>query len=225
MESPNPQSRKEKSDESYFSELAARSVCGDEPLFLLPTSLAQAEERPGDPEIKTLKGQIVQLRARLDQNPGDYEALQGIGIAYHDLAITDSKAYAQKAVQYLEKAYQNKPDNNIIFCYLGSAYTLLAKDVGDRSQQANYVNKGFEDMDKAVRKDPDNIAIRMVRGNNSRALPRFLNRRSIAYEDFQHLAGLFEKGVQVPPPIKILCLSQPSWVVQKGRRCRQSSGI
>jgi hypothetical protein len=171
-------------------------------VFLLPASLAQAEERPGELDIKTLKGQIVQLKARLDQNPGDYEALQGIGIAYHDLAITDSKAYAQKAVQYLEKACQNKPDNNIILCYLGSAYTLLAKEVGDRSKQANYVNKGFEDMDKAVRKDPDNIAIRMVRGNNSRALPRFLNRRPIAYEDFEHLAGLFEKGVQVPPQLK-----------------------
>jgi len=176
-------------------------------VFLLLTSLAYAEERPEDTDLKALLGQAAQLQNRLDQDPSDYEALRGLGIVYHGMALKDSRAYAKKAVQYLEKAHQKRIDDNVVLCYLGSAYTLLAKDAGDRIAQMSYVNKGVEYMDKAVRKDTDNISdyitIRLTRANNSIRLPKFLNRRPIAYEDFEHLAGLFEKGLQVPSQLRI----------------------
>jgi len=176
-------------------------------VFLLLTSLAYAEERPEDTDLKALLGQAAQLQNRLDQNPSDYETLRGLGTVYHSLALKDSKAYAKKAVQYLEQAHQKRIDDNVVLCYLGSAYTLLAKDAGDRIAQMSYVNKGVEYMDKAVRKDTDNISdyitIRLTRANNSIRLPKFLNRRPIAYEDFEHLAGLFEKGLQVPSQLRI----------------------
>lgn len=57
-------------------------------------------------------------------------------------------------------------------------------------------------MDKAVLKEPDNITIRLTRAHNSKTIPRFFNRRSIAYEDFEHLANLFEKGLNVPSRLK-----------------------
>lgn len=176
-------------------------------VFLLSTSLAYAEERPEDMDLKALLGQAAQLQNRLDQNPSDYEALRGLGTVYHSMALKDSKAYAKKAVQYLEQAHQKKIDDNVVLCYLGSAYTLLAKDAGDPTDQISYVNKGVEYMDKAVRKDIDNITdyitIRLTRANNSIRLPKFLNRRPIAYEDFEHLAGLLEKGLKVPPQLRI----------------------
>jgi len=172
-------------------------------VFLLLTSLAYAEERPDDMDLKALLGQAAQLQNRLDQNPSDYEALRGLGTVYHSMALKDSKTYAKKAAQYLEKAHQKRIDDNVVLCYLGSAYTLLAKGAGDPMDQMSYVNKGVEYMDKAVRKDPDNITIRLTRANNSKALPKFLNRQPIAYEDFEHLAGLFEKGLRVPSQLRI----------------------
>jgi hypothetical protein len=173
-------------------------------VFLLLTSLAYAEERPENMDLKALLGQAAQLQQRLDQNPSDYEALRNLGIVYHHMAIKDSKAYAKKAVQYLEQAHQKRIDDNVVLCYLGSAYTLLAKDAWNPLSRTYYLNKGVEYMDKAVRKDPDNITVRLIRANNSKALSsRFLSQRSIAYEDFEHLASLFEKGLKVPSQLRI----------------------
>ena len=150
-------------------------------VFLLLTSLVHAEERSENMDLKALLVPAAQLKERLDQNPSDYEALQGLGIVYHNMALKDFKAYAKKAAQYLEQAYQKKPDDNVALCYLGSAYTMLAKDAWNPMSKLSYVNKGIECMDKAVRKDPDNITMRLTRANNSKALPKFLNRGSIAY--------------------------------------------
>jgi len=171
-------------------------------VFLLLTSLAYAEEKPEDKELAAVLAQITQLQQRLDQNPSDYEALRDLGIAYHNAALKDSKVYAKKAIEYLEKAHAKKMDDNVVLCYLGSAYTLLAKDASNPMDQMSFVNKGVEYMDKAARKDPDNITIRMTRANNSKSLPKFLNRRPIAYEDFEHLADLFERGLKVPFQLK-----------------------
>jgi tetratricopeptide (TPR) repeat protein len=171
-------------------------------VLLLCASQVRAEERPENMDLKALSVQAAQLQHRLDQNPADYETLKGLGIVYHSMALKDSKAYAKKAVQYLEQANQKKSDDTEVLCYLGSAYTLLAKDVGDLMSKSSYMNRGVEYMDKAVRMDPDNISVRMIRANNSKNLPRFLNRRSIAYEDFEHLAGLFEKRPDVSSSLK-----------------------
>jgi hypothetical protein len=171
-------------------------------VLLLFASQVRAEERPENMDLKALSVQAAQLQQRLEQNPTDYEALKGLGIVYHGMALKDSKAYAKKAVQYLEQANQKKSDDTEVLCYLGSAYTLLAKDAGDLMNKSSYMNRGVECMDKAVRMDPDNISFRLIRANNSKNLPRFLNRRSVAYEDFEHLAVLFEKRPDVSPSLK-----------------------
>lgn len=172
-------------------------------VFRFATPPVHADERPEKMDLQALSVKAAQLKERLDQNPSDYEALQGLGTFYHYMALKDSKTYTKKAVQYLEQAYQKRPDDNMVLCYLGSSYTLLAKDAWNPFSKSSYANKGFERMDKAIRKDPDNITIRLTRAYNSKNLPKFLNRRSIAYEDFEHLAGLFEKGLKVPSSLKI----------------------
>lgn len=171
-------------------------------VFLLFASLGRAEERLENMDLKALSVQAAQLQQSLDQNPADYEALKGLGIVYHGMALKDSKGYAKKAVQYLEQAKQKKFDDTVVLCYLGSAYTLLAKDASDLSSITSNTNKGIGFMDKAVRTDPDNISVRLIRAHNSKNLPKFLNRRSVAYEDFEHLAGLFEKNLGVSPSLK-----------------------
>ena len=172
-------------------------------VLLLFASLAFAEERPEDMDLKALSVRAVQLQQRVDQNPSDDEALRDLRIVYHDMAIKDSKAYGQKAAQYLEQAYRKKPHDHVALCYLGSAYTLLAKDAWNPVSKAFYLNKGVEHMDKAVRKDLNNITVRLIRANNSKVLSsKFLSQRSIAYEDFEHVASLFEKGLKVPSQLK-----------------------
>ncbi len=170
-------------------------------VFLLFTSLVHAEEKPADKEFAAILAQITQLQQRLDKNPSDYEALRDLGIVYHNAVVKGSKVYAKKAVPYLEKAHQKKMDDNVVLCYLGSAYTLLARDTSDPMARMSYMNLGVNYMDQAVRNDADDISdyirIRLIRANNSMCLPKFLNRRSTAYEDFELLASLLQKGLKV----------------------------
>ena len=171
-------------------------------VFFLLTSLVHAEERPESMDLNALKTRAAELQQRLNQNPSDYDALKNLGIVYYGAALKDSKAYANKAIQYLEKAYQKKPEDAEVLCCIGTTYTLLAKDASDLSSITSNMNKGIGFMDKAVRMDPDNISVRLIRANNSKNLPKFLNRRPVAYEDFEYLAGLFEKKPAVSPSLK-----------------------
>jgi tetratricopeptide (TPR) repeat protein len=172
-------------------------------VLLLLTSLVHAEERPESMDLNALKARAAELQQRLNQNPSDNDALKNLGIVYYAAALKDSKAYAKKAIQYLEKAYQKKSEDAEVLCYLGTTYTLLAKDASDLASVTSNTNKGIGFMDKAVRMDPDNISVRMIRANNSKYLPKFLNRRSVAYEDFEYLVGLFEKKPNVSPSLKV----------------------
>lgn len=153
-------------------------------------------------DLKALKAQADQLEARVARNAADYATLRDLAAVYHYMAVKDSGAYAKKAVQTLEQTYEKRPEDYIILCYLGDAYVLLAKDATDNMTKASYANKGFAYMDKAVRRSPDEITIRLTRGYSAKATPKFLNRRQFAYDDFEHLAVLFDKGLKVPSFLK-----------------------
>ena len=168
---------------------------------LMP-AMAHAQTGFETMDQKTLAARADLLRERLNKNPADYEVLRSLGTAYHYLALKDSGAYAKKAVQTLETAYGRNQEDYQVLCYLGDAYLLLARDGGDGMSRAANANKGLECMDKAVRKAPDDITIRLTRGYSAKASPRSLNRRQIAYDDFEHVAMLFEKGLNAPMPLK-----------------------
>jgi len=141
-----------------------------------------------------LSEKISGFQKGLDQNPSDYEALKALGIAYHIKARKDAKEYAPRAVEFLSRAYEiNKKDSETM-CYLGSATTMMANTTWNPIRKMSYVNKGTGLMDKAVKRDADNVSVRMTRASNSKSLPSFLNRGDIALEDFEYLAGLIEKN-------------------------------
>jgi len=149
-----------------------------------------------------LSEKISGFQKDLDQNPSDYEVLKALGIAYHIKAIKNAKEYAPRAVEYLTMAYEiNKKDNETM-CYLGSAFTMMAKTTWNPISKMSYVNKGAGLMDKAVKRDPDNVSVRMTRASNSKNLPSFLNRGDIALEDFEYLVGLIEKNPESLTSIK-----------------------
>jgi tetratricopeptide (TPR) repeat protein len=186
----------------FFRNALFHSIAVLSAVLLLLSPAIYAAERPENMDLKALQAQATQLQQNLDKNPSDYDVLLGLGVVYHALALKDSKAYAKTAVQHLERVHEKKLDDATALCYLGSAYSLLSKDASDTSTRSDYSNKGFAYMDKAVRKDPDNITVRMTRGGNARNLPRFLNRRSIAYEDFEHVIGLLEKNPKASASLK-----------------------
>jgi len=139
-----------------------------------------------------LTRQIEVFQKQLKQNKDDYEAVKGLGIAYHFKAEKNKKKFAPKAVATLTRGYEKNKSDAELLCYLGSATTMMAQTTWNPMKKMSYANKGTSLMDKAVRKAPDNVAVRMTRGYNSMNLPKFLKRKSIALQDFGHLAKLIE---------------------------------
>ncbi|MFQ5901439.1 MAG: hypothetical protein ACE5IH_07780 [Thermodesulfobacteriota bacterium] len=142
---------------------------------------------------KELEEIIRDASDAIKENPSDKDNLKVLGIAYHNLGILEVKGAPTKGVEYLEKAYQLSPDDYEILAYLGSAKTMVARDSWNVITKVSQVNKGANMMDKAVRKAPENIAVRMVRANNSLALPKFFNRRHLARRDFLAIERLIGK--------------------------------
>jgi len=127
-------------------------------------------------------------------NPSDKDGLKLLGIAYHNLGVSEVKGAPEKAVGYLERANQLSSDDYEVLAYLGSAKTMVARDSWNVVTKVSGINKGINIMDIAVREAPDNIPIRMVRANNSLKAPKFFNRNRVAKEDFLHIVGLIEKS-------------------------------
>ena len=149
-----------------------------------------------------LAEKISELQKILDQNPSNYETMKGIGIAYHRMAKKNAKKYAPKAVEVLTKAFEANKKDYETMCYLGSATTIMAQTTWNPMKKMSYVNKGAALMDKAIRKDPDNVSVRMTRAYNSKNLPSFLSRGHLAVEDFEYLADLIEKNPDAYASIK-----------------------
>lgn len=139
-----------------------------------------------------LTKQITKFKQLLEHNPDDYEMLKAMGIAYHFRAIRSDKKNAMKSVEFLSKAREFNKEDNETLCYLGSATTMLAQTTWNPIKKMSYANKGIALMDKAVRRNPNNISVRMTRGRNSMNLPDFLKRVDTGIEDFEHLASLIE---------------------------------
>jgi gas vesicle protein len=170
-------------------------------LLAAPVSAKECQEL-SDLDGEQLAEKISEMQKILDQNPSDCETLKCLGIAYHRIARKDAKTYAPKAVEILTKAFEANRKDYETMCYLGSATTMMANCTWNPMKKMAYVNKGAGLMDKAIRKDPDNISVRMTRAYNSKSLPSFLNRGHLAVEDFEYLADLIEKNPKAYVSIK-----------------------
>ena len=153
-------------------------------------------------DLGQLELQAAQLKGHLDKDPSNYENLAGLGVVRFFMAVKDSRTYSAVAVQLLEQALQEKPGDNELLCYLGSAYLLRSNFEPDSTLKAKYIGKGLEYMDEAMKKSPESISIRMVRGNTTMSMPDFFNRRSMACQDFEYLAGVFKTNAKLSPVLK-----------------------
>jgi hypothetical protein len=140
-----------------------------------------------------LKIKVDEFQERLKRESGDYDTLKGLGIACHMLAKSDPEKFGPLAVEALTRAWEMGPKDYEALCYLGSATTMMAQTTLNPVKKMSYANKGIALMDKAVRKAPDNVSVRLTRAYNSISLPSFLEREDIAVEDFEHLAAMIKR--------------------------------
>ncbi|MFC1532613.1 tetratricopeptide repeat protein [Thermodesulfobacteriota bacterium] len=140
-----------------------------------------------------LKEKIIEFEKRLDQNQHDYETFKALGVAYGIMARKDAKKFAPSSVDMLTKAHEMNKKDYVVLCSLGNSTTMMANTTWNPMKKMFYANRGIALMDKAVRRAPDNVKVRLTRANNSKRLPDFLKQSDVAIEDYEYLAKLIEK--------------------------------
>ncbi len=115
----------------------------------------------------------------------DPQALEN-AIELHDRGVEGSEAAVDKAIEALDALLDKDPENELARAYLGSAYTLKARDAA-LWRKRGWVEKGIETLDTAVQGAPANSEVRLVRAINAYNLPRMAGRYDLAAEDFELL--------------------------------------
>jgi hypothetical protein len=128
---------------------------------------------PADPFADPLIKNVMEMHAKAE-NGGD-------------------KKQTLDLIEFLEKATSEHPNNQLLRCYLGSAYTLRSRDIGFGPSALKYLKEGLKMMDAAVTAAPDNASVRFIRGTNNYMLPAFVNRRDNARADFKWLVDHIDK--------------------------------
>jgi len=128
------------------------------------------------------------LEAALDSNSNAGQQRE-LAMIYAVIAGLDSfkQETVNKADKYLAAATKSNPKDYELMATHGSVLAMKAAFAKSSMRQMMYVKKGARKMDRAIKKDPDNIGARLQRGNNSLGLPLFLKRTHFALKDFKHI--------------------------------------
>jgi cytochrome c-type biogenesis protein CcmH/NrfG len=196
---PTEENMKKNTRISYLSLLFALLLCV---LIVAGNVYATDQNELYGLDEKKLAEKIEALQRSLNNSPQNYEMLKALGIAYHFKAGTDADAFASLAVDYLTKAHELNKRDYVTMCYLGAATSRMAQTTWNPISKMNYSNKGMGFMDKAARKAPDNVTVRMTRGKTSLDMPAFLGRGNLAVEDFAYLEKLIEQNPGLYDSIK-----------------------
>ncbi len=131
--------------------------------------------------------------ATLKHDQKNLTALRELGIILHMRIVESEEPQPEliiKAYALLKKAYLQDKKHPLTMAYYGSITTMMALTTDRQMQKLKYVKSGTRKLDKAVRLAPDDVNVRMVRGNNSLGLPKFLKRGRLAVSDFLHVMKL-----------------------------------
>lgn len=115
-------------------------------------------------------------------------------VTLHDRGAEGDKQAVRDCVAKLEKMVKSEPDNQLARVYLGSALTLLSRDLLPGPGKLEALKRGGQLMDAAVAAEPANLRVRLVRAINNLKLPRIFGRRKMAYDDFALLVRAARGG-------------------------------
>nr|VFK27561.1 MAG: hypothetical protein BECKMB1821G_GA0114241_102847 [Candidatus Kentron sp. MB]VFK32109.1 MAG: hypothetical protein BECKMB1821I_GA0114274_102946 [Candidatus Kentron sp. MB]VFK75639.1 MAG: hypothetical protein BECKMB1821H_GA0114242_10282 [Candidatus Kentron sp. MB] len=192
-------------------------------LFFIPFAVG-ADNGPlpievlsGNMDRQTLETEIARVEAA-GESIVDAERLKRLGIAWHNLSVIEVDGASVQADKWLKKARDAAPKDYEIMAYYGSARTMVARDSWNVLTKMGTANKGIAIIDKAIRAAPNNVTVRMVRANNSLALPEMFSRRPKAREDFGFLHKRLDK-LDIPSETKAeICFKLGEILDEDGQR-------
>jgi tetratricopeptide (TPR) repeat protein len=129
----------------------------------------------------------------------DDEKLQN-AISLHSKALASDTQDAEKALEFFEKAHKRRPEDPLIKAYYADCLSLVGQKATDTSKMFRNAIQSMRNFDQAVNASPDNISIRLLRGNNSYRLPEAFFRRTLtAICDFEYIVQKVEQDPSILP--------------------------
>lgn len=162
--------------------------------------LVSAQEIPyGVQNRQKLDAIVKEAKAHLASTADHAGWLKAAGIASHQLALLKVDSASEDAVQYLKRASSMSPADTELLAYLGSSHAMLARDSSLTVNKISNTNKGLALLDRAVRREPDNLSIRIIRGSVAYELPLMFSREKTAQDDFLFVLKAVKAGANVAP--------------------------
>ena len=123
--------------------------------------------------------------------PPEYAALREQAIALHYRAVEGEEDSAEQAVAQLERYLKRFADDVEARAYLGSAYTMMARDASSVVNKTRYANRGLRHLDRALDAGAGNFTVRMIRANVNSSLPKMFERGGAALDDMLALDEIY----------------------------------
>ena len=123
--------------------------------------------------------------------PPEYAALREQAIALHDRAVEGDEDSAEQAVARLERYLKRFADDVEARAYVGSAYTMMARDASSVVNKTRYANRGLRHLDRALDAGAGNFTVRMIRANVNSSLPKMFGRGDAALDDMLALDEIY----------------------------------
>jgi len=135
------------------------------------------------------------LIQKVEKNPNNFALVEELGIMYHDLSEEHIVDGAKDAVKYLEMAYEINP-NPVTKCFLGSAWTMVARDTDNPIIKLDAVSRGVKMIDGAseeVSEAPGIYIVPFIRMQNSYSLPEDFARMEFVNNDIAFLLKTYKQ--------------------------------
>jgi len=144
---------------------------------------------PNSPHAAVLKKRLNQPLSKELLSPPDLEDIDDLldwGISLFQQGVKDDPAAAEAARVCLEKVHQLRPKDPFIEAYYGSALALSGRYSSTSAEMFQCAVEGLALVNSALRQEPKNPELRLLRGYLCYNLPEPLfHLTSKAIEDFQ----------------------------------------
>ena len=101
--------------------------------------------------MKDKAAQTALLDGHLAKYPNSFTALANKGL----MAVNDNNA--EEGAKWLRQAAQAKPDNPVVWTYLGACLSVLAANATDNATAQKHYDEAIQAFDKAKELDPDRM--------------------------------------------------------------------
>lgn len=130
---------------------------------------------------------VDSLKTIIKNEPNNVHALIALGVHYHDLGVAGDQKAVERGEELLKKALLLDPNNAYAMGFYGSILSLKARDASMPWTKVKYAKQGFEQLDKSIGMNPDDLDVRLIRAMNSYQVPKIMKRLSLSLEDFDFI--------------------------------------